>query len=316
MLQQTQVATVKDYFLRFMQAFPDTQALAQADDDAVMHQWSGLGYYNRARNLHKAAKQLIADGFSEPPSDQGYLESLPGIGRSTAAAIVAQAYDQPAAILDGNVKRVLSRYHAVDGQPNSAAVLKKLWQYAEQHTPAKHAADYTQAIMDLGSMLCTRTKPACELCPLQADCQGLKSAAPEQYPNKKKKKPRPQKESYMVIALNSEGDQVLLEKRPPSGIWGGLWSFPEVDQLADLERVLGASVEVETEAEPFLHRFSHYDFLIRPVLVSLNNPKNCVMEASARVWYNTRSAPPGGLPQPVQRILNHLPSLRQGHIEA
>ena len=221
MLQQTQVATVIPYYLAFMQRFPNVQSLASAPTDDVLSHWSGLGYYARARNLQKAAQAVVHEHDGEFPQDQQQLEALTGIGRSTAAAILAQAYDIRAAILDGNVKRVLARYHAVPGWPGQTAVQQQLWQFAEQHTPNERIRDYTQAIMDLGALVCTRSRPSCERCPLQTNCLAYARSETALYPGSKPKKAKPEKTTWMLILEDNDG-RVLLQRRPPSGIWGGL----------------------------------------------------------------------------------------------
>ena len=227
MLQQTQVATVIPYYRRFMQAFPELHTLASAPLDRVLEHWSGLGYYSRARNLHKAAGIIADEHGGQFPDEFEQLMALPGIGRSTAGAILAQALDQRHAILDGNVKRVLCRYHAVDGWPGTTTVQKQLWQFAEQHTPDKRIADYTQAMMDLGATLCTRASPQCAQCPLQSDCEANVTDQVKQYPLPRPRKKLPVKAARLLILTDAASGSILLEKRPPTGIWGGLWSLPE-----------------------------------------------------------------------------------------
>jgi len=222
MLQQTQVSTVIPYYERFLQRFPDVQALAAAPIDEVLHLWTGLGYYARARNLHKAAQLLVERFDGEFPETVEEVAGLPGIGRSTAGAILSLSRQQRAVILDGNVKRVLSRFHAV-GDTGSAQE-KILWQHAEAHTPQKRVHHFNQVMMDLGATVCTRAKPACLLCPLQSHCAALKEGEPTAYPAKKAARAVPEKSTTLLVLLNAEGE-VLLEQRPPAGIWGGLWSF-------------------------------------------------------------------------------------------
>ena len=232
MLQQTQVATVIPYYERFMARFPKVDDLAHAPIDDVLSLWTGLGYYARARNLHKTAC-IIADEYDGkfPDSVEG-LESLPGIGRSTAGAILTLGHGGWAPILDGNVKRVLARYHAIEGWPGRSDVLAALWRASEAVTPRHRTADYTQGIMDLGATLCTKSKPECLFCPMMEDCQARISGTQAAYPGKKPKKKIPTRQTYFTICVDSNG-QVLLERRPPSGIWGGLWSFPEASNLDD-----------------------------------------------------------------------------------
>ena len=306
MLQQTQVPTVERYYDRFMQTFPDVQSLAAADDDAVLHLWSGLGYYSRARNLHKAAIQIVAEHAGELPTDYDALVALPGIGRSTAGAILSLAHDQYHAILDGNAKRVLARLFAVEGWTGSTANLKILWQHAERCTPKERTANYTQAIMDLGATLCTRSKPKCEACPLQTKCLAFAQNVVGQIPAPKPKKAKPRKATTLVMVVN-EGGELLLEKRPPSGIWGGLWSFPELDSVDAVDdwcvQQFGSSPAAQREWPTVSHSFSHYDLDMAPVEIRLPHTSPAVMEADRWLWYNTRSPASVGLAAPVAKIL-------------
>ncbi len=232
MLQQTQVATVIPYYQRFMTRFPDLQSLATAPIDAVLHHWSGLGYYARARNLHKTAQMIQHQYQGVFPSSVASLCELPGIGRSTAGAICSIAYQQPAAILDGNVKRVLSRVHAFEGWPGNARVAKQLWEYAETYTPVERTGEYNQAMMDLGATLCLRSKPLCPACPVSQQCKAFQQGNQQDYPGKKPKRKQPVKQVQMLMIQNPRGE-LLLQHRPPQGIWGGLWSFPELNAEAD-----------------------------------------------------------------------------------
>ncbi|MDQ2694431.1 MAG: A/G-specific adenine glycosylase, partial [Pseudomonadota bacterium] len=233
MLQQTQVATVIPYYRRFLARFPDIAALADAPLDDVLHLWSGLGYYARARNLHRAAVILRDRHGGELPLDFAALRALPGIGRSTAGAILAQAAGRRHAILDGNVRRVLARYHAVAGWPGQAAVNDALWEYAEGHTPHDRLAAYTQAMMDLGALVCTRRRPACAACPLAGGCQAHAQGRETDYPETRPRRQLPVRATRMLLLCAATGE-VLLERRPPSGVWGGLWSFPECPPAADV----------------------------------------------------------------------------------
>lgn len=311
MLQQTQVKTVIPYFERFMAAFADVQTLADAPEDAVLHLWTGLGYYARARNLHKAAKQVanVLDG-QFPDTIEGLCD-LPGVGRSTAGAIVSIAFGQRASILDGNVKRVLARYRRVGGWPGQSAVHQRLWDVAEQYTPTERCADYTQAMMDLGATLCTRSTPACTLCPLAADCQALANGDQHDYPGKKPRKIVPVKATCFLIVRSAEGD-VWLEKRASSGIWGGLWCFPEIsDPQTSVHHCLDRwGIEPITVApQPgFRHTFSHYHLDITPIIVELGTTPHAVMEASGQLWYNLSSPPQIGLAAPVASLLEKLAS--------
>lgn len=226
MLQQTQVQTVIPYYHRFMQRFPTLAILAQARLDDVLAVWSGLGYYRRARHLHQTAQIVWQYHQGEVPTDFSALLQLPGIGRSTAGAILALALDAPYSILDGNVKRILVRYHAISGNTEIPAINRQLWLLAESHLPPKRVRDYTQALMDLGSLVCVRGKPACQQCPLVVNCLAYQQGNPHQYPTPKKSSLRPTKEVFFLI-LQNERDEILLEKRHHEGIWGGLWSLPE-----------------------------------------------------------------------------------------
>ncbi|MBZ2168902.1 A/G-specific adenine glycosylase [Marinobacter sp. F4216] len=308
MLQQTQVTTVIPYFNAFMRRFPDARALAEAPEDDVLGHWSGLGYYARARNLQKAAKTVMAEFGGEFPQDQDKLESLTGIGRSTAAAILAQAFGKRAAILDGNVKRVLARYHAVPGWPGRTSVLNRLWEYAEQHTPHDRVRDYTQAIMDLGAMVCTRTRPQCDSCPLQADCTAYARGEATLYPGSKPKKAKPEKTTWMVILEDSQG-RIMLERRPPSGIWGGLWSLPELDpafgadELQDAcERKLGIACETPQLISGFRHTFSHYHLHIQPARLRVHS-SHVVADSDNLRWLHRDEALTLGLPAPIRTLL-------------
>jgi len=309
MLQQTQVVTVIPYFERFMASFPDIEILADASEDEVLHHWSGLGYYARARNLHRAAQQVCEQHQGVFPQVFDEVLALPGIGRSTAGAILAQACYQPYAILDGNVKRILARYHGVEGWPGKTSVQQQLWDYAEQHTPGEQVADYTQGIMDFGATLCTCSKPDCENCPLQSECVACKQGRVADLPTPKPRKKMPVKSARMLILLNDK-NQVLLEKRPSAGIWGGLWSFPEVDMDEDVmaycQQQWQFSVEAVKEGALFRHTFSHYHFDILPCQMKIKDPGQCVMEDERIVWYNTSQPDQRGLAAPVKTLLSRL----------
>lgn len=308
MLQQTQVTTVIPYFQAFMERFPTVRDLAEAPVDDVLGHWSGLGYYARARNLQKAAIQVLKDHGGEFPRDQEALEALPGIGRSTAAAIIAQAWNQRAVILDGNVKRVLARYHAVPGWPGQTATLNALWQHAEEHTPDTRPRDYTQAIMDLGALVCTRSRPDCERCPVSDGCEAYANGEIHLYPGRKPKKEKPEKTTWMVI-LEDHSGRILLERRPPSGIWGGLWSLPELDpaygpdELQDAcERQFGLDCSEPDLISGFRHTFSHYHLHIQPARLQVT-PSNQIRDMADQRWFHREEALELGLPAPIRSLL-------------
>lgn len=307
MLQQTQVATVIPYFQKFMQRFPDVRSLADAPPDDILQHWEGLGYYSRARNLHKTA-QMVCDQFNGSfPTDMTGMKSLPGIGRSTAGAILSLSYGQAHAILDGNVKRVLSRYHAVSGWPGEPRTLQQLWQHAEQHLPTVRNADYTQAMMDMGATLCTRSKPACLLCPLQDSCEASRQGNPQDYPGKRPKKDLPEKTAIALLLRNPSGE-FLLQKRPPTGIWGGLWSFPEFTDTSSmhdwLEQYTSGQQEVITRHLPTLmtHTFSHYRLHLQPLLADFDMQATRIMEGGGWLWYKAGTTFSGGLSAAVRRF--------------
>lgn len=305
MLQQTQVSTVIPYFQRFMQRFPDVHSLAEAEQDEVLHHWTGLGYYARARNLHKTARIVSYTLAGEFPQSVTALEELPGIGRSTAGAILSIATGQRAVILDGNVKRVLARYYALSGWPGSSANQKKLWHYAEQLTPQQRAGDYTQAMMDLGAILCTRSKPSCLLCPVQPGCQAYQQGQPTAYPQPKPKKVLPTRQTTMLLLHNPAG-HILLQQRPPSGIWGGLWCLPEVADLRDAAATTGLTLDLEhaQALPPLRHTFSHFHLQITPVRIPCSPAAATVMEGGATLWYNRQQPANIGLAAPTKRLLH------------
>lgn len=307
MLQQTQVTTCIAYFERFTLHFPDVQSLAQAPLDAVLHLWSGLGYYARARNLHRAAGIIVHDFGGEFPLSSEILQQLPGIGRSTAGAILALSMNQRQPILDGNVKRVLTRFHAIEGWPGNREVEATLWQLAESHTPETEVAAYTQAIMDLGATLCTRSNPACPRCPLQLNCQAFQNARPTDFPTKKPKKTLPTRHTFMLLLRNQEAE-VLLLKRPPTGIWGGLWGLPEcIDKQTALAFAARyGEVKTVSELASLRHTFSHFHLDITPICLELTHQPNCVMEPGLSLWYNSSSPAKVGLAAPVKTLLSRF----------
>jgi A/G-specific adenine glycosylase len=288
MLQQTQVSTVVPYFERFIQRFPDCNQLAQASLDDVLLLWAGLGYYSRARNLHIAALLIAENHQGLFPQEYEAVLALPGIGPSTAGAILAQALGQRHAILDGNVKRVLARYHAIDGWPGRADVDKQLWRWAECYTPEQNIADYTQAIMDLGATVCTRTSAKCELCPLLDNCQAYLQRRVSELPAKKPKKTLPVRKKRLLIIRNEKGD-CLMEKRPPTGIWGGLWSLPELameQQVSDaVKQNWQLTVSDYHDLPVFRHTFSHFHLDITPCEVCVEPFMQTVAEKNRYQWH-------------------------------
>lgn len=308
MLQQTQVATVIPYYQRFMTSFPNVQALAQADEDSVLQHWAGLGYYARARNLHHAAQQIVADGGEFPNTLDG-LMALKGIGRSTAGAILSLACGVRGVIMDGNVKRVLARHFAIAGDASSAAVQQQLWHLADSLTPNERAGAYTQAMMDLGATLCTRTKPLCLYCPVQATCDAFALGTPTAFPHKKASKQIPTKRAYFLIVQN-EQQQLLWLKRPPTGIWGGLWCLPEVvaENLTQLQQILqddwGMRCSELNELSSFRHTFSHYHLQVQPIKIT--GSFSIVKEHTSQ-WCSAQVAIGNlGLPKPMLQILATL----------
>ncbi|MBB6523854.1 A/G-specific adenine glycosylase [Pseudoteredinibacter isoporae] len=313
MLQQTQVATVIPYFETFTQKFPDVQSLAKADIDEVLHLWTGLGYYARARNLHKCAQTVCEQHQGEFPGTVEELEQLPGIGRSTAGAISSIAFGRPAAILDGNVKRVLARLHAVDGWPGNSKVQQKLWEIAEHYTPTKRNPEYTQVMMDLGATVCKRSKPICTACPLEDSCQAHGQGNPQDYPGKKPKKEKPVRSCQMLMLQNPAGE-ILLQQRPSQGIWGGLWCLPELESEADIsqhciEHRFSKNAPAMERWDSYRHTFSHYHLDITPVLVQVN-PGNHIGEAKQQ-WVNPASPGELGLAAPVVKLLQNVAELQQ-----
>jgi A/G-specific adenine glycosylase len=304
MLQQTQVGTVIPYFERWMRDFPDLAALAAASPDDVLAHWSGLGYYARARNLHQAAIQCVREHGGQLPGTAAALSTLPGIGLSTANAIVSQATDAPAAVLDGNVRRVLARHAAVEGWPGQSSVQKRLWAEAEARLPGERGADYTQAIMDLGATVCRRSRAACGECPVSADCSALEAGMVERLPA-----PKPATKvsdmSVSMLILRDGNGRVLLERRPPAGIWGGLWCLPEGEQLADIEARLGVAVVRPARLPAVGHRLSHVRMSIHPLLADATEARQ-VQCSTSLDWFERAQLPQLGLPKPVTDLLNRL----------
>jgi len=309
MLQQTRVDTVIPYFEKFIKRYPSIKTLATAEQDEVLHHWAGLGYYARARNLHKAAQQISEQYAGKFPEQLEQVIALPGIGRSTAAAILALSFNQPHAILDGNVKRVLARYFAIEGWPGKREVEQQLWSHAERLLPTKRYDEYTQAMMDLGATLCTRAKPSCNICPVQEACQVNRQQRQAELPSPKPAKKIPQRKAVMALVQVEQDQSIWLEKRPPAGIWGGLYSFPEFEDTQKLQDwVLKgfAGISYKSQKLPNLsHTFSHFKLHMHPVLIRISRKPNGVMEDDVGVWYKM-SDQKIGLAAPVKKVLEQV----------
>jgi len=334
MLQQTQVSTVISYYQRFMTSFPTIEALAKADEDNVLHHWTGLGYYARARNLHKSAKLILSEHHGIFPTDIAQVISLPGIGRSTAGAILSLSLNQHHPILDGNVKRVLARNYLIEGYNGLTKFDKALWQLSETLTPSTDTGFYTQAMMDLGATVCTRSKPSCKFCPLTLSCLANANDKQAEFPQKKPKKKIPEKRTIMVIPriIEASCDKVLMEKRPPTGIWGGLWCFYEVQQLNEIPALLQKlGLKKQTprtkiqKLSPFRHTFSHFHLDIEPVVIhcielpinklsanelpanelsQMNNQE--ISEPVPQRWYNLHSELSVGFAASTKKLISLL----------
>lgn len=309
MLQQTQVVTVIPYFERFVATLPTLADLAAADEDSVLALWSGLGYYRRARFLHRAAQQCAAQHDGELPRDFMALAALPGIGRSTAGAILAQAHGLRFPILDGNVKRVLARYHGIHGHPGQSAVEKQLWSHADAHTPEQRAADYTQAIMDLGATVCLRSRPRCDACPLAAGCVARRDGLTAQLPSAKPGKTIPTRATVMLILRDAQR-RVLLERRGPQGVWSGLWSLPEAGDHDAAWRLAQrhAGIDDARGLAPFVHVFSHYKLRVEPLLFDGATARRGIADNPALRWCGADELAALGLPAPVRSLLHGLDS--------
>lgn len=312
MLQQTQVKTVIPYYLRFLEKFPTMIDLANAPLDNILHLWAGLGYYTRARNLHKTAV-IIRDQYQGKfPKILDEIVALPGIGRSTASAILAFSQKQTLPILDGNVKRVLTRLHAIAEFPGKSHVEKQLWELATQYTPGKEdIVDYTQAIMDLGATICTRTRPKCDICPASKECIAFAKNETSLYPIKVTKKSLPIKKIFFIVLVNKKNG-ILLERRLETGIWGGLWSFPESD-VAELPSSLLPHVTAIDIKHPKIlasiqHMFSHYKLIATPIQYRLLKAMPLAMSESRYLWHNPRETLPKGVPAPIQKWLESYES--------
>ena len=312
MLQQTQVATVIPYYARFMARFPDVAALAAAPLDDVLHHWSGLGYYARARNLKRAAECILVEHGGALPDSLDALCALPGIGRSTAGAILSLAFGRRVPILDGNVKRVLTRQRGIAGWVEDTAVQRELWTLADALMPAARAGAYTQAIMDLGATLCVRRNPECGRCPVAADCIARRDGRQHEIPAPRPKRAVPVKHTRFLVAERPDG-ALLLERRPLAGIWGGLWSFPEFedDPDASLAKLgLGAALATR-ELAPFAHTFTHFRLEIAPLHVSVDGTSATLMDSANRVWYKVTTPQALGLAAPVARLITELRETRR-----
>jgi len=307
MLQQTQVAAVIPYYLRFMARFPDLASLALANEDEVLRHWSGLGYYSRARNLHAAARMVMDRHDGRFPSEIEDILALPGIGRSTAAAVAVFAYGQRKSILDGNVKRVLSRCFGIEGWPGQPSVEKSLWRIAESLLPDSGIEAYTQGLMDLGASVCSRSKPACGDCPMQNVCVARRDRRTAELPAAKPRKTLPQKNTRMLLLCN--GNEILLEKRPSSGIWGGLWSLPEADIGADARQIVherfGLEAELLPALPPFSHSFTHFRLNITPQPMRVGKRSPSVQEPGT-LWLDREDALGAALPSPIRKLLQSL----------
>ncbi|WP_017347657.1 A/G-specific adenine glycosylase [Pantoea sp. A4] len=305
MLQQTQVATVIPYFERFMARFPTVTDLAAAPLDEVLHLWTGLGYYARARNLHKAAKQVVDKHQGEFPRNFDDVAALPGVGRSTAGAVLSLSMGQHFPILDGNVKRVLARCYTVAGWPGKKEVENRLWRISEEVTPAQGVSQFNQAMMDLGAMVCTRSRPKCEICPLSNGCVAYANQSWANYPGKKPKQTLPERSGWFLMIQHE--DEVWLQQRPPVGLWGGLFCFPQFSTEAAMYDWLHAHGihSRPQQLTAFRHTFSHFHLDIVPMWLSWPSAGSLMDEADA-LWYNLAQPPSVGLAAPVERLLNEL----------
>ena len=306
MLQQTQVNTVIDYYQRFMARFPDVTSLANASIDDVLALWAGLGYYTRAKNLHWAA-QLVCDEHEGifPETQEGLIQ-LPGIGRSTAAAISSICFGERVAIMDGNVRRVLARFHAIEGDPSLSAVTKQLWTLAEKHLPEDRIGDYTQAIMDLGAMICTRTKPDCQVCPMHANCEAFQTDRIAEFPGKKRKKVIPERSTMMLMLVQESQSSVMLLQRPLKGLWGGLYTLPEVESDVDLTEYCWHTWRIKLlrhEAlDSFRHTFTHFHLDITPVYAVVD----AATAQPRQTWYDLNKPLTVGVAKPVRTLITYL----------
>ena len=309
MLQQTQVTTVIPYYLRFIEAFPEISALATANEDEVLAHWSGLGYYARGRNLHRAARLIMENHGGKFPRTFDDIMQLPGVGRSTAAAICALAWHEPHAILDGNVKRVLARWCGIEGWPGEKQVETRLWQQSKALLPQHDIATYTQGLMDLGASICSRSKPECNACPLQSDCSALQTGKVGTLPTPRPRKAIPQKRACLLML--TQGNEILLEKRPPAGIWGGLWCSPQFDdEESALNWCVRNNIPVAQKAllPEFGHTFTHFKLQIAPLRIELSNkPSQAAMEPHM-AWMDVDGARRSAIPSPLRGLLESISS--------
>lgn len=310
MLQQTQVNTVIPYFQRFITRFPDIASLAKASEDEVFSLWTGLGYYRRARFLWQAAKMLMTEYQGQLPDSLDKLIALPGIGRSTAGAIMSLGFDQYAPILDGNVKRVLSRFYGIESWPGEPKTESLLWDLASKATPTKAVAAYNQAIMDLGSMICKRGQPLCEPCPLSKHCQAYASGDPSRLPVSKPKKALPVRKGRLAI-IQDDRDNVLLIKRPETGIWSGLWSFPEIAKDVKiatwLKEAFACKLNSQEMLPSFRHTFTHFHWDIEPCLLKVDRLPHWQQTLSQHErWFEQDAWHEVGLPKPIRQLLDEL----------
>ncbi len=309
MLQQTQVKTVIPYFLRFVERFPDAHTLADAPLDQALSLWAGLGYYARARNMCRAARIIVQEYQGRLPADLDALMALPGIGRSTAGAILCLGHGRRAPILDGNVKRALTRYYGIYGWPGQREVEKRLWELAERETPQQQTAAYTQAIMDLGATVCTRSSPHCEDCPLVSACYAQRHGAQQQLPTRKIRKALPERKVVFALLQNEQGE-ILLEKRPPSGIWGGLWSFPEYRSGAELADWIESRAALVSEALTTLpqirHSFSHFHLDITPMKGVIQDKADTIRDNESYLWHNPERGMEIAIAAPVKTLLRQV----------
>ncbi|WP_020167279.1 MULTISPECIES: A/G-specific adenine glycosylase [Methylotenera] len=313
MLQQTQVTAVIGYYAKFMQRFPSIEILAAATQEAVLQHWSGLGYYSRARNLHAAAQKIMDDFGGVFPHQFEDIQSLSGIGRSTAAAISTFALNLPQPILDGNVKRVFARHFNIAGYTGAPKIAQQLWKIAERENPqgldnCKNAINYTQGLMDLGATLCTRTKPKCPICPVNSSCEALANDLVKTLPTPKPRKTLPERSVTMLVLMHQ--NEVMLEKRPSSGIWGGLWSLPEVTDGANMHEI---DLKYSTALEPLTHVFTHFKLHISPQLVYIDRLIPQVNQA-AKIWLPLGEAIAAAIPTPIRKILMSIKALSQQNI--